>query len=737
MPRLFWLFPLVFGAGCAACVEPPPDSDTPPVTTSSDALGVFVLLHWQQDRYYDESVELHGVLSADPAVTQVVDPIGSLNDDGWDIWLDYGSWPLPALGERVDTAETGPDLSEVATLDGGDRVLIGDDGVAYGESLDEGLGVYISDPQDAALEAFAAGDAVALEFSGGADIAAQVSTTQAQLPTPLVLDQDGDRMHVVNPTQDLEITWQPANDGSTVLVTVTGLDRAFVDHVEDTGAITFSAGEIADLGGDFLTVQVARMVESDVQLDEGVLTVRALDEAWLTFAQVESLGFFPTLGLTEERMVIEVFDVEGRFTTDSVLDLGDGVEVESLTVEDGSVLRAELYLTEDAETGPHTLSVDIGSEVLTANSSFLVYHPLPANDDCVSARTGPGLEHNGLYFRGVDGVSDTNDGTLDCDGLVEVWEGQDSWHRVTVPAQHELVVSGISLYGDIMLALYDACDVPVDDYLECWDIEGEYDIEFLDHTAGDEDETLYLLVDNFIDLDYDEVYLAIQVTPVADMIVRGDNGVLVGETGVVRVESSSHVWDGTATFDFGDDVTVDSVALIDTQSVDVTVSVDPTAVPGHRSITATQGADTLESGTVFEVIGQLPPSDLCATANALPTLDNAIWRGDTTGWTDDGWDVSSCWGAGESYADGVYRIELPSEGSDAYITAANGPDLGLILYRECGDTAVPVACVDNNGSGDVESLNFIAGAGEAGTYYLVVDVLEPYNDTFDLNIDID
>ena len=737
MKRLVWLVPLIFGAGCAACVEPPPDSSAPELTPSDDLAGLVVLTRWQADRYYDESVELHAVLSPDAEWLEPLTPAGWLTANEYDAWLDHGRWPLPDVGERLDAETVEGEPATLTTWDGGDRILIGEDGVAYATSYDDGVAIYISDEQDAALAAFATGGEVEVELPGGADVAAQIGTTAARLPAPLEVALDPDQVHVVSPDDDLTVEWTPADDGSTIVVTINGLDRGFVERFEDTGSATFSASDIEALGGDFLSVAVARLAESEVQLDEGVLQVRAQDEVFLTYAQVESLGFFPSVALTEQRTVIELYDLEGRFADGATLDLGDGVEVEDLEVESGKVLRAELYLTEDAPTGPHTVSVDTGADVITANSSLLVYHPLPANDDCVSARTGPGLLGGELYYRTNDGLTDLSPNAFECSGLTESWNGVDSYHRITMPPEHLLVVSAISIYGDIMLSLYDTCDSRDDAYLECWDVEGEYDIEFLDYESGDEEETVYLLVDNYIDyLEYDEIYLSVEITPIADMLLTDETAITVGETDVLRLETSGHVWDETAAFDFGPYATVDGYTVVDAQTVDVTVSVDADGVPGDHEVTATQGGSTLVSGNTFDVRGVLPDSDDCAAADANEVLHNAQWEGETTGWTDNGWDQSGCW-ADDSYGDNVYRIELPSEGSDAFITAYDGGDLGLLLYRECGDTAVPVACIDNNGAGDLEALTFTAGAGESGVYYLVVDMIEPTSDAFQLNIDID
>ena len=90
---------------------------------------MLVLLHWPEDRWYAESVISHGVLSRDERWRDPLDPIAYLHDLDYDVWLDWGMWPIPEGDELVDIDDDTPvwDPADLSTLDGGERILIGDD----------------------------------------------------------------------------------------------------------------------------------------------------------------------------------------------------------------------------------------------------------------------------------------------------------------------------------------------------------------------------------------------------------------------------------------------------------------------------------------------------------------------------------------------------------------------------------------------------------------------------------
>ncbi len=181
---------------------------------------------------------------------------------------------------------------------------------------------------------------------------------------------------------------------------------------------------------------------------------------------------------------------------------------------------------------------------------------------------------------------------------------------------------------------------------------------------------------------------------------------------------------GQPVFDFGDGVTVDAVTVPGGTGpiAEVAVTAAHDAALGYHTVTVVQGADTGTSlPDAWKVEGRLPASDSCAAADALDPLVSTTWRGTTLGLTDLGLDTSGCGPATMPGPDAVYRVDVPAAGSGISATLETlGHDGAVYLVRGCSG-ALPVACQDIGSDGDSEVLSWTAGAGEAGTWYLVVD----------------
>ena len=71
----------------------------------------------------------------------------------------------------------------------------------------------------------------------------------------------------------------------------------------------------------------------------------------------------------------------------------------------------------------------------------------------------------------------------------------------------------------------------------------------------------------------------------------------------------------------------------------------------------------------------------------------------------------------------VYRIELPQEGSGFAALIEADFDAVAYLLSDCELGTLPTECSDVASDSEPEVIAFQAGAGEAGSWYLVVDSL--------------
>ncbi len=696
----------------------PEDTGAPPVVApSTDPIGVLIIGRLAESPIYDAETVVHGVFSPDAEWLEPLDPMGAMANSRLDLYFVHDWFMLPAEGE--EEVATAPDWhpSQRTTLDAGDRVLLGDDLVAYAVEV-EGLLVYSEDDQESLpLSAFAGGGSLELSLDGGEDIGPQTASG-VRVPQPIEVTEGNPlATDVVSPDDAIGTRWTPSSDEDALMVVYAyGNESGLVRVLPDAeGQVVFSPEELVDLGGEGIVLQLSRLIQTPVQLQEGVLLVRAIQETSLTFHQVESLGFHPEVALIGERSVIEVYDVEGRLA-DSTLDLGEGVFTELLEVEEGGeVARFEVISSDDAFSGPRLLKVSTDEGDLLANQKFIFYQELPPNDECAFSETGPALLEGELYASDMVGLFDSSTGPVDCDGQSYEYVGRDVWERMDLVQGEVLKTSALSIYGDVALLIYDECG---GELVHCEDFALDNDIEFLEWTVP-KTGTYYLLVDNYYELDEDEVYVTWDASLPADLlpydhIQQGQQGQLL------EIETTSFALDGTEVWDLGEDVVITSAVVVADHHAQLLLDISPQAQPGERLMTAEQGG-VLYDGYV-QLAGSLPLSDDCEDAFAFGPLTNAAWTGTLEGSTLSDFDTSSRTDA-DLFRDVVYEVELPSEGSALHVNITSQQDVAAYLLRACEPGATPVRFADGTGVADTEFVDFVAGAGEAGLYYLVISAV--------------
>lgn len=705
--------------------HPPPDTGEP-ATGADTPLGVVVVMHWPEDRYFADTTWAQGLFSTTPEWQGVISPVGALRWSGANVDETWLGWPMPD-GPTPNAAfdETLPlDPTTSDYLDAGERVLIGEDvELYYTESA--GFVYYQSDPSDV-IEAgpFASGAAMLFEVDGGAHVAAQALTSVVEVPEPVVIEGvDPTLLHILHPDAPLDITWTPsASANDTMLVTAIGEYYATTRLLDDDeGGVSFTADELQDLAGDFIAVTLARMVETEVQLDEGVVVVRAIEESWTNWVQVNELNFYPRTMLSGQINTIEFHRAEGTFTESAELDLGEGIFVEDIELLDaGHTARVRLLVDEDAEAEWRPVQITDSGTTLTAPSDIGVYHPIIGGETCDEALFLPPLR-TGFHYDDRDGRTSEVDLIDEC-GVEINFNGAESFHRVSLQAGERLRVSAALDLGDVAIGLMRGCDY---EWIDCWNETGYNSTEVLDYLAAEDEDVIVVFdeSDASTEGELTDLFVSVEIDAAVDLYLL--ERVRQGDSHTFTIENRS--WDfvqDEVSFDFGAGVTVDSITVDGGTGPDATVSISVAtdATPGDRVITATQGASTGVSRLQdFEVIGVLPPSDSCADADLLPPLTEASWVGTTAGLSDEGFDTVLC-GVDEMPAyDAIYRIEVPADGDSVGLTLNPTFDGSVYLVRDCAPDTLPVACEDKVADNDIEYLGWTAGAGESGTWYVVVD----------------
>lgn len=684
-------------------------------------IGVLVVTHWPEDRTYRAESHAHAVFSADPRWAEVIDPLGAMAWDGVDVFQAWAGWPLPAEGTSNDGFDTelGWAPRDLSTLDAGERLLVGPLIESY-RAQASGLTLYESDPEDEVLvDPFLGGD-LDLWIDGGADIAAAELVGAVPAPAPLSLtSHDPMSMKVVGPDEPFTVSWVPSGDpDATVVVSLSGdLYTASFGVADDAGELVVSAEDLGAQGGDFLYVTVSRIVERDVALPEGLLRVRGIHEVWTDVVRVEELGFWPPRAVTGETATVELYRADGVFEPDGfLLDMGEGIYPGLVEIiDEGHTARVRIELDEDAHAEFRDVLVTTGGETLLAPRQFGVYHALVGGETCPEAAFLPEIRE-GFHFDRRDGRTSESGELAGCaPGLDYV--GADSFHRLNLLAGETVTISAYWEQGDGVVALIDGCGGAT---LTCFDDADQLGTEVLEWTAP-EDREVFVVFDESLGYDTADLYAVVQVDAAVELYL--DASVLQGGSATVDIDNRSFDFvDGEAVFDFGVGVTVDAVRVPGGTGplAEVDITAAPDAPLGDRGVSVTQGADSGASRPAgFQVEGLLPASDDCASADALPLLQSARYRGTTDGLSDVGIDTVVCGPATMPAADAVYRFELPSAGDAISASLTAGFDGAVYIVDAC--TSRPVACQDLVADDDTELLSWTAGAGEAGSYYLVVD----------------
>jgi len=179
--------------------------------------------------------------------------------------------------------------------------------------------------------------------------------------------------------------------------------------------------------------------------------------------------------------------------------------------------------------------------------------------------------------------------------------------------------------------------------------------------------------------------------------------------------------DATTFFDLGAGVTVDASVphATDPQRATITVTIDPTAEVGARSVFLSTGIADIDMPDAFTVLN-VNPSDDCATAETIGALGEGYYVSTTVGLANDYRSDYACIDWSLNGADAIYRVDL--EAGQTVVIQALQPypgDAAIALLSSCGEPSSAVACADATFEGEIEEIVYTAET--TGPMYLAID----------------
>jgi len=186
----------------------------------------------------------------------------------------------------------------------------------------------------------------------------------------------------------------------------------------------------------------------------------------------------------------------------------------------------------------------------------------------------------------------------------------------------------------------------------------------------------------------------------------------------------------------GDDVTVESVDILDGHSgvAQVVVDVRDGVEHGWVSAQATIGGQPHAVDRALEIRGRLETLSSCQAAVSATPVEPGVYAGDTQGGAPNEVSPERCLGETADGTETIFPVVLgPSESLRA---SARMPDRDLVLYVVPGCSSAVLHCADDRYSDGWEYLHW-AASPEGETVYLVVDGYEAEDvGPFDLHLEV-
>ncbi|TNF38469.1 MAG: hypothetical protein EP329_00310 [Deltaproteobacteria bacterium] len=719
------------------------DSDTTAPDTVEPVIARLNAVVWEPDALYDYAdLYVHGVFSELLGALDVIDPAGWLAAwHGAPSYVADDYWPIPKeLDTPVAVSDDGGGDFDDDTLDAGAFFVLGDAAAGLDAALVEGGGprVYASALEDGFLLAQGEIDGpLDLRVDGGADVPALTLEGVTALPAPFgFTSHDVASVLPVRYGQPLDFTWTAPSDvgaGDALLVLAESDASLRVARVEDDGALSLDAifPGLHTQGG-LTSVAFERLRDVTVDTAAGPVRITTARKQWFYPQAVGAWDLAPTaagVGRTVSGR-LRLFDVSASAAV--TLDLGDGVTVSDVTLEDsvGHVVRFTAEVAVGAASGPRTLTVRDGDvTLLAAPAAFWVTRPFESAGDCAST-LDEGALPNGTWAFTDDGLAASEFSPGDCPSFAP--GGREQVIPVSLVAGERLTARLWAQDSRAALYLADGCGGTA---WGCKIASAKGRAAELELVA-DEDMELLLVADSHQALDGPAQDMRLDLRRTAPLpAVVVPTGVTGGASAVLVELYATGGFvapaDPTA-YAFSGGVETVSVEVIEEGWVELELSTPNVSAPAVVDLVVTADGQTYSSPGVLTlqpyVVGALD----CAAADAMAPIPAGHFEvlALETGMVDQ----SPC---GDFEAIGAIVPVALGPGETLHATVSGpGLDARVQLLLSCDDPTVAARCADD-GLDDWPEYVTWTGPDTPSTVYLVVEAFDDsLAATLDLTLEI-
>lgn len=758
-PALVALPPaLLLALGLAGCPsEPPADDDdssvagddddsTAPPDPLADTLGVVNLTNVRQPGGTDY-VDLSGAFGDFAGLdTSLVAPTSYLASWGATVPLwreDLGLWALPATetGAVEDLLAFEPWYpDEQIWWDAGSRLGLGpylSQRTTWDvDDLSTVLAYAVDDPLSPGGDAWTPGATLRFETAGGADIVAWASEPVVALPDDMELVEPLPGSTLAHPAaRDLTVQWNAQDDDAVVSVVLyQGVGPAWVARVADTGSHTIPSAVLHDeLGLGTWELIVARQIETAAPHPQGDVLVRTRAEERADVVLLDDLLLEPAYATAGSAVTVTASWFTGTFDGTTVVDLGAGVTVQSVTPDgsDPSVATLQLSIDPAADLGARDATLTTGGDTISRTAAFTVLDLDPA-DDCAAADLLGDLDL-GSYTSSTVGLSNSLGAGYAC--LDWTLNGADAVYPVYFEAGRTVrITANMPEPADVAVIVLDSCGDPAT-AVACADdgLEGEDEVLLFEPPA---DGRYYVVVDAYASAGYGS-----PSSPFTLTLEGGAEASPIDPPWIVRGATASEhavpgTWDAGLTagdVDAGADVTISAASA--PGDLLFTAEAGAGAALGPRDVVVSSGGGVTLTDALL--VSDLPATDSCAAADAWgPTaLTGTAWVGGVT----DTLPQVNCFAWEGLGPEVVHALDLTA-GDTVSVTATSGEDLMIYLLTDCAlpeDTCVEDASADDVIGGGTETFSGWV-TPSTGRWYLVVDTFEqPLSPTWTYELLVD
>jgi len=723
-----------------------PEDMTPDMADwPTEVIGRVNITYWREDALYDyPELHVHALFSKEIIEANVVDPVGWLAaTDGVDVFSFDDFWAFPEPGDAGVDADIPVEIEATPTYKhAGDFVVLGEELVANlrADLLEENPELYVyelsvEDAAEAAAEV-SLEDPLSLLIEGGDDIQGWKSDPVISVPeTWDVTGPDPDQFLALYGQKELEVTWTPtATEDDILLLTVetSSLARAF--QIDDSGQLDLDA--LLDreqlVFQDQNAISLARIMRHQIPTPSGVVEVDATRKFWLYGQKQAPYSITPDTFPVGQTVEAEMVWRPGDFGATPQIDLGANVTVENIQVigSERQIARFDVVVEPGAEIGRRALEVTgDGNTQATLPGFAWIVDALPSAGICSDA-VDEGFVPDGAYVASDGGLESDLFSTSACP------EGSADGREQVIPLQMQA--------GQTLRAWARNSEAPSTLYVvgDCADVDGAFACSVAPRRARSaelrytayQDEQILLVVDNQAGgLEPSEYLVEIERSAPAAFAIFPER-LVAGVSTTLEIDSFLGNFDTDQTlFDFGPDVTIESVFIEDAYA-EIVVRLADDAAPGPIAASASIAGQAYNVADAIEGVGYANGPASCAEADTQGPLGAGTYEGLTFTGSDGLVSPQPCLSTDALGQEAILRVDLePSQTLRARVRMIT-QDPVIYLLDDC--SGVAQVCADDTGPNRSEYLEWTAPEAPT-TVYLVVDGYDiGDSDVFSLELDL-